>query len=114
MEKQERKEMVFEALKSKMDEASAMECAERCAELIEKMKDGIVSFSFMKSDGTERAAMGTVCPDLLPPPPEYDGDKPKRERTPNYGIVNYYDTEKQSWRCFKAENLISFEKGGAQ
>ena len=112
MEKKEREELVFESLKLKIGEDSARQCAEMCAELIEEMKDKVVSFKFLKSDGSVRDAMGTVCPELLPPPSEEDPTKPKRERTPNYGVVNYYDIEKQSWRCFKAENIISFEKGG--
>ena len=113
MEKKEREELVFESLKLKVGEDLARELSAKCAELIEEMKDKVVSFKFLKSDGTIRDAVGTVCQELIPLVHTEDTEaKSKRERTPNYGVVNYYDTEKQSWRCFKAENIISFEKGG--
>ena len=108
-EKHEREELIYEALCPKVGEGVAREKAQVCAELIYAMKTSVVKFTFRKSCGEIREAVGTICPELLPPLPEEDPSKPKRERTPNYGVVNYYDTEKQSWRSFKAENIISAE-----
>lgn len=110
MEKQEFRALVFDAIVLATDENTANEKAGLAADLREEMLTRVVEFNFIKKDGSTRHAYGTICPDMLPPAPEQDTDKPKR--APNYANFCYYDTEKESWRSFNVVNLIGFEKGG--
>lgn len=64
-----------------------------------KMKQGIVKFYFKKVDGSLREAYGTLKESMLP--------VTKEERKTNVTCQTYYDTEKQSWRCFKKANLVN-------
>lgn len=59
----------------------------------------IIRFYFRKVDGSIREAFGTLREDLLP----------QTSGTPFKGhdCQVYYDTEKQEWRCFKKQNLLS-------
>lgn len=66
-----------------------------------RLRHGIVAFKFTKVDGTIREAHGTLKKSLLPPTLG-TGKKPAA------GIVVYYDTDKNSWRSFRAENLLTY------
>lgn len=70
--------------------------------LAKAMRLGVVSFSYRKADGTIRRALGTLKD--LPSGATSGG---KRVTKPSYKTLAYFDTEKQSFRCFKVENLIS-------
>ena len=63
------------------------------------MANRMVKFYFMKIDGTLREAYGTLKSDLIPAIGE---DNRKKNDT----VQVYYDSEKQSWRCFKKANLM--------
>ena len=67
--------------------------------LKERMCKEIVHFSFRKSNGDVRDAHGTMMPTMLPN--VVGNGKP----TPSH-LMLYYDTDKQSWRSFKKDNLI--------
>ena len=54
-----------------------------------------------KADGTIRKAMGTLK--NLPVGATLGG---KKVTKPSYKTMAYFDTEKNSFRCFKIENLI--------
>lgn len=114
MEKQEFKELVYDAICANTDEETARQKSELAADLREEMLSRIVEFDFIKKDGSTRHAFGTICPDFLPPAPESEGNPKKAPSAPNYGCFRYYDIEKQSWRAFSVVNLIGFEKGGAE
>lgn len=68
--------------------------------LAKRMKDGVVSFAYRKTDGSIREASGTLK-DI----PTTEG-KGKRSAAPNFKTFAYFDTDKHSFRCFKVENLI--------
>jgi len=63
------------------------------------MSKGIVKFYFKKIDGTIREAYGTLNSRNLPA-------TEMEKRRKNDTIQVYFDTEKQSWRCYKKLNLI--------
>lgn len=67
-----------------------------------KMAKGIVRFYFRKVDGTIREAYGTLRTDLIP-----QTDSTSDNRKKNDTVQTYYDTEKQSFRCFKLANLVA-------
>lgn len=70
--------------------------------LADKMRHGIVRFAYEKVDGTQREAEGTL--QGVPAGATING---KRVTKPSYKTFSYYDIEKQSFRCFKVENLIT-------
>ena len=71
--------------------------------LAKRMRDGIVSFYYYKNDGTVRHAKGT----LQNVPAGATLKNGKRMTKPSYKTLAYFDVEKQSFRCFKVENLIT-------
>lgn len=80
--------------------SEALKKAWQVFKLKAKMAKGIVRFYFRKVDGTIREAYGTLRSDLMP---EIKGDDTRKK---NDTVQAYYDTEKQSFRCFKLANLV--------
>jgi len=62
------------------------------------MTERIVKFVFQKVDNSIRIAYGTLKSDMVPA--TSDG------RKPNPTVQVYYDTEKDSWRCYKRAQLL--------
>jgi hypothetical protein len=58
---------------------------------------GVVTFSYKKIDGSTRVATGTL--DSVP------ATKGTR-REPNYGLLTYFDLEKENWRSCRIDSLI--------
>lgn len=112
MEKNEFKELVYDAIIVNTDEETARQKSELASDLREEMLARVVEFDFLKKDGTVRHAFGTICPEFLPQTDGESSDKPKKDVAKNWGNFNYYDTEKKSWRSFNVVNLIGYEKGG--
>lgn len=81
-------------------------------ELKAALKVGEVKFKFTKKDGTIREARGTTCPDLLPKvePKEGEEDKPKKVIKLSQNVTRYYDLDKEQWRSFINESLITEEQ----
>ena len=69
--------------------------------LAKAMREGLVAFFYRKADGTIRKAVGTLK--NLPAGATLGG---KKVTKPSYKTMAYFDTEKNSFRCFKVENLI--------
>ena len=67
--------------------------------LIKNMTKGKVSFSFKKKDGSLRKAVGTLSGINYTPS--------AREIKEHFKSISYFDVEKQAWRSFKTQNLIS-------
>lgn len=69
--------------------------------LAKKMRKGVVKFVFEKTDGSLRTAMGT----LVSLPSGVTGSK--RITKPSYKTFSYFDVEKNEFRCFRVENLVT-------
>ena len=87
------------------------------ADLLEALKNGIVSFEYRKSDGSIRSALGTTNPNFDPELAAYNKMMEEREdddlRMPHPKpllVINYWDCEANGWRSFKAHRLISFNE----
>ena len=74
----------------------------RAYRLIKRMRKGEVMFAFEKKDGSLRYAKGTLSVNNIP-----QVFAPKGIRRDNYKSINYFDIEKQEWRSFKTQNLLS-------
>lgn len=72
-----------------------------------KISDGTKGrhFVFKKKDGSERESWGTLEPSLIP-----TNKHPHSGKAYNTSptIVKYFDTEKQDWRSFNADQFIKF------
>lgn len=68
-------------------------------ELIGKLKEGDVSVTFTKKDGTERVMKCTLKEDVVP-----SVESSKKE---NVGVVVVWDTEKKSWRSFRMDSITN-------
>ena len=102
MEREELKSLIWDAIVTEVGDEEAARLTEKALELHDALKDGVVTFSFTKKDGSERIAKGTLKRDLVP---EYEA-KTDRPPTKNYGAMTYYDLEKNAFRSFKIVNLI--------
>ena len=74
--------------------------AEIISGLENDMRADIVSFQYLKKDGTIRNARGTLSDELVPPT---NGSSERK----SIGVFTYFDIDKQEWRCFKLGNIIS-------
>ena len=70
--------------------------------LAKAMREGLVAFFYRKADGTIRKAVGTLKD--LPVGATLGG---KKLTKPSYKTFAYFDIEKEAFRCFKIENLIT-------
>lgn len=80
--------------------SEALKVAWANAKLKMAMKKRIVKFYFQKVDGSIREAYGTTDEKHIPTPTGTD------KRAKNDTVQCYYDTERESWRCFKKANLL--------
>lgn len=71
--------------------------------LAKRMRTSIVSFYYYKTDGSVRHAKGT----LQNVPVGATLKNGKKMTKPSYKTLAYFDVDKQSFRCFKVENLIT-------
>jgi len=85
-----------------MEESEAQTLAVMNVELVERMKEGSVRFSFKKSDGSVREAEGTLEEAVIMPHITGTGTRPA-----NPSLTTYWDNEADGWRCFKKANLVS-------
>lgn len=71
------------------------------------LRQGVVYFTYIKNDGTEREFYATTMPSMIPQREEGEADtKPKRKYTPNPNIVNFYDITANGWRSAKFDQII--------
>jgi WYL domain-containing protein len=70
------------------------------------LREGICTVKFKKDDGTLRTMRCTLKSDLLPPS-KATGDR----RDPPVDRVNAYDVEKEGWRSYFVDRVVSFEIG---
>lgn len=80
--------------------SEALKTAWANAKLVAAMHSKICKFYFQKVDGSIREAYGTLKEDLIP---QTAGDNNRKR---NDTVQVYFDTEKESFRCFKKANLI--------
>lgn len=66
---------------------------------IDLLKNNIVSFKFVKKDGTIRKAKGTLAESIIPEIKGNGAEKPS-------SILTYYDVEKKGWRSFNDYQFI--------
>ena len=84
--------------------SEALTAAWKKVKLTRALRGGIAYFSFrMVSDGSTRAAIGTLHPDNF----TYRSRSTGKARKDNPAVVKYYDVEKRAFRSFKIQNLLT-------
>lgn len=73
--------------------------------LKDKMHAGVATFTYIKKDGTERVAKGTLNIETMG---EENAPKGTGMETPDY-TTRYFDVDKSSWRSFQNVNLVNIE-----
>lgn len=74
-------------------------------ELVDELHKRIVRFSYTKTNGTVREAIGTLKPGVLNMLSDSSKSKPRNHG--NRGCVVYFDLDREDWRCFCPENFIT-------
>ena len=78
--------------------------------LKEDLKNGVVTVTFEKKDGTERTMRATLS-DLYVPQveptmlSEYDGNVPKKTRQLNDDVQAVWDIDEGGWRSFRIDSV---------
>ena len=75
---------------------------ENLAELKKKLHEGVVEFTYIKKDGSERKAKGTLNLEIIE---ELGGPIPTGQITPPAYTTRYFDIEKEEWRSFLNDSL---------
>jgi len=88
---------------------------EKAITLKETLREGVCKVAFMKQTGDEagsvRIMLGTLKSDYLKkrlPTPKKKANKKLRKTDPNQ--IMAYDVEKGSFRSFKVDSVLAFEK----
>lgn len=76
-------------------------------ELLGHLGLGVVTFEYVKQDGTLRTARGTLCQRLMPQK-EADAVERQARKEPNYDRLDYayWDWDKRAFRSFRAEKVV--------
>lgn len=77
------------------------------------LSEGIVEFTFKKKNGEIRTAKGSRNVSVLMATSESgftEVNKPNSSRVESPEVCNYWDFEKQAWRCARLDSIISVEK----
>ena len=78
-------------------------------ELVVKLREGTCKVVFKKVNGEERNMKCTLRKEELPDLPyKMDGQDAKPKRAVNVETISAWDVEKQAFRSFRLDNLISF------
>ena len=80
----------------------------------ELLARAIVTFTYIKHDGTTRTARGTNYGEIIPPRCTPSG-KQKAEieaglAQPNYRSIAYYDLDKEAFRAFSVEKFVQVNR----
>ena len=76
--------------------------------VVKMLKESVCTVKFTKKDGTERVMKATLKDDVVKPLMEANGTSTSsRKSNPNQVCV--IDVEKNAWRSFNIETIISIE-----
>lgn len=76
--------------------------------VVKMLKESVCTVKFTKKDGTERVMKATLKDDVVKPLMEANGASTS-SRKPNPNQVCVIDVEKNAWRSFNIETLVSIE-----
>jgi WYL_2, Sm-like SH3 beta-barrel fold len=74
--------------------------------IMNMLNSGIVNVKFTKTDGTERDMKCTLMEAMVKPHEK----KTDREKKLNENIISVWDVDKEAWRSFRYDSIISINK----
>lgn len=77
--------------------------------LIDMLRNNVVTVTFTKVDGTERVMKCTLMSEYVPNAPTNNGQMLLQESAAK--TVSVWDTEANGWRSFKVDNVKSISVG---
>ena len=94
-----------------LTQSDAFKQAHLTRDLLTALGEGEVEFTYRKEDGFIRKARGTLCKGVCP---GYDSYQPKTDRKPRRRDEEdtaycYFDIDRNEFRSFKAENVLSID-----
>ena len=95
-----------------MKRSEAFRKAHLTRQLLGMLGEGEVTFCYMKANGEERQARGTLCPGVSVDFDHYvykDEDADTFTRVLRRGVYVYFDLDRRAFRTFKAKNLIEIK-----
>lgn len=70
--------------------------------LVDVLKEGIVTVTFTKKDGTKRVMRCTLDPRIIP---SVDSSRTKAERKKSNAVLPVYDVSEKGWRSFQLHSI---------
>ena len=95
------------------DRSEAFKKAHMVRKTLIMLAKGMVEFYFGKNDGSVRHARGTLCDGVSEKFDDWkrkQAEKPKDKEVEDDSakhVIKYWDVDKEGFRSFKAENLLS-------
>ena len=78
-------------------------------EIQDFLKKGLCEVTFTKVNGEQRTMPCTLREDLIPPAKHEEPLSTKKVREINEAVMVAYCTDKQAWRSFRVDNVISIK-----
>ena len=80
-------------------------------QVVTALQEGIVEVKFVKVNGEERVMLATLNESLIPVDlwPQDNPDVIVERSMPNPDVQRVYDVEKDAWRSFRWDSLISWD-----
>ena len=92
-------------------EAELKEKMDLIIELKGMMGNQVIHFVYRKTDGSERHAYGTRDMEILSRHNALAGAKGRKSLGHvSTGTFPYFDLQRQAWRCFRIDSLLSIDK----
>lgn len=73
------------------------------------LNEGIVTFTFTKTNGEIRQAVGTRILDPAVAKGYTESDAPKGTGKETPGVIPYWDLDKEAWRAVREDSIISID-----
>ena len=79
--------------------------------LLELLKNNVMTVTFTKVDGTQRVMKCTLVADRIPNAPKNDGKVLVKENKVMDNNISVWDIEANGWRSFKVDRVQSVSIG---
>ena len=77
-------------------------------EMMKELQDRDCRVIFKKTNGEERDMVCTLREDAIPAASKTDPLSQKKVRSVNEEVIPVWDVNKQAWRSFRVDSVISF------
>lgn len=79
--------------------------------LVDMLRHNVVSVTFTKIDGSKREMRCTLLPEHIPNASTNNGEVILNEKASKTNNISVWDVDKNAWRSFRVEHVISISVG---